>query len=310
MQQVIFARLDPAQSVQNDVCPALLVGEGGVKSVRHFMPNTLRKGDDTSSPLTPTVRRSIIGLIHQLLEVENMPVREKTSVRLDPEIVSLGRKLAKKDFGSEQKLGLLIENAIRSYHARQVQPVEASSLLSATEQALIDRIEKRVEHMGKQTVERIGNLMAKSSFETALNSIILEQMYSKSDKNAKANLEHFRHVAAQRMKTRFDKENAERISSLIAENQNIIDKYNKLLAELKEQQQKTNKAAEIANQFNNQNKDLTGRLNHTIEQKDDLEKWTRGLIQYLEENSSGLMKKPASKLVEEYTNQYPKPRGI
>ncbi|ONG67273.1 hypothetical protein BKK42_10040 [Bacillus cereus] len=239
-----------------------------------------------------------------------MSVREKTSVRLDPEIVSLGRKLAKKDFGSEQKLGLLIENAIRSYHARQVQPVEASSLLSATEQALIDRIEKRIEEMGKQTVNRVGNLIAKSSYETAFSTIILEQMYNKTEKNAKTNLEHFRNVAAQRMQTRFDKENAERISSLIAENRNLLDRYNSLIEDLKEQKQKTNKNADIANRLNTQNNDLTARLNRTLEQKDDIEKWTRGLIKYLEANSAGLMKKPASKLVEEYSNQHPQPRGI
>nr|WGD91518.1 hypothetical protein P5629_00115 [Bacillus subtilis]WGD91534.1 hypothetical protein P5629_00065 [Bacillus subtilis] len=106
-----------------------------------------------------------------------MVARQKESVRLDPEVVSLGRKLAKKDFGSETKFGLLIEHAIRAYHAHQVQPVEASSLLSATEQALIDRIEKRVEDMGKQTVERVGNLIAKSSYETTYSSIMLEQIF-------------------------------------------------------------------------------------------------------------------------------------
>lgn len=239
-----------------------------------------------------------------------MPVREKTSVRLDPEMVSLGRRLAKKDFGSEQKFGLLIENAIRSYHARQVQPVEASSLLSATEQALIDRIEKRVEEMGKQTVNRIGNLIAKSSYETTFSTIVLEQIYSKTEKNAKTNLEHFRNAAAQRMQTRFDKENAERISSLMAENRNLIEKHNSMLQDLKEQKQKTSKNADIANRLNDQNNDLTGRLNRTLEQKDDVEKWTRGLIKYLEANSAGLMKKPASKLVEEYSNEHPKPRGL
>lgn len=239
-----------------------------------------------------------------------MSVRQKTSVRLDPEIVSLGRKLAKKDFGSEQKFGLLIENAIRSYHARQVQPVEASSLLSATEQALIDRIEKRIEEMGKQTVNRVGNLIAKSSYETAFSTIILEQMYSKTTKDAKANLDNFRNAAAQRMQSRFDKENAERISSLMAENRSLANDYNVLLRQSNEQQKEINKNANIANQLENQNNDLTKRLNSSLEQTDNIAKWTQGLFKYLEANSQGLMKKPASKLVEEYTAKHPKPRGL
>lgn len=239
-----------------------------------------------------------------------MPVREKTSVRLDPEIVSLGRRLAKKDFGSEQKFGLLIENAIRSYHARQVQPVEASSLLSATEQALIDRIEKRIEEMGKQTVNRVGNLIAKSSFETAFSTIVLEQMYSKTEKNAKTNLEQFRNAAAQRMQTRFDKENAERVSSLMAENKNLVEKYNALVQKYNDQNKKVTQVSESADRYQNQSNNLTSKLNKTLEEKDDIEKWTRGLIKYLGENSTGLMKKPASRLVEEYTQQYPKPKGV
>lgn len=239
-----------------------------------------------------------------------MAVRQKVSVRLDPEIVSLGRKLAKKDFGSEQKFGLLIENAINSYHARQVQPVEASSLLSATEQALIDRIEKRVEDMGKQTVNRIGNLIAKSSYETAFSTIILEQIYGKTDpKNAKANLEQFRQVATQRMKTRFDKENAERISSLISENQNLVEKYNNLLQKTNEQKQKVNKNADIAHQYKEQAEGLSNKLNTALSQKDDLEKWTNALIRYLQNNSGGMVKKSAIKLVEEFSQQRPKPRG-
>lgn len=239
-----------------------------------------------------------------------MPVREKLSLRLDPEIVSLGRRLAKKDFGSEQKLGLLIENAIRAYHARQVQPVEASSLLSATEQALIDRIEKRVEEMGKRTVERIGNLVAKSSFETAFSTIILEQLYSKTDRNAKASLEQFRNTAAKRMQTRFDKESAERISSLIAENRNLVEKYNTLVQMHNDQNKKITQVAETASRYQSQNNDLTEKLNAALKQKDDIEKWTKGLLEYLEANSAGIMKKPANRLVEEYAQEHPKPKGV
>lgn len=239
-----------------------------------------------------------------------MSVRQKTSVRLDPEIVSLGRKLAKKDFGSEQKFGLLIENAIRSYHARQVQPVEASSLLSATEQALIDRIEKRIEEMGKQTVNRVGNLIAKSSYETAFSTIILEQMYSQTTKNAKTNLDNFRNAAAKRMQTRFDKESADRMSSLIAEHRDLANSYNTMLRKVEDLQKETNRNANTANQLEKQNNDLTNRLNSALEQTDNIAKWTQGLFKYLETNSQGLMKKPASKLVEEYTAKHPKPRGL
>ncbi|NUJ19683.1 hypothetical protein FKN04_24460 [Bacillus glycinifermentans] len=159
-----------------------------------------------------------------------MVARQKESVRLDPEIVSLGRKLAKQDFGSEKKFGLLIENAIKAYHARKVQPVEASSLLSATEQALIDRIEKRVQDMGKQTVERIANLTAKASFETVYSSIILEQLFDRTfaQQNPKHQREEIRGRAAKRMRDRLDKEGAEQISSLMQENKTLETNLNQV----------------------------------------------------------------------------------
>lgn len=248
-----------------------------------------------------------------------MPVREKLSIRLDPEIVSLGRRLAKKDFGSEQKFGLLIENAIRSYHARQVQPIEASSLLSATEEALIARIEKRVEEMGTKTVNRVGNLIAKSSFETALNSIILEKLYEKqgSKDKAKTELEQFRKIAVGRMKTRLDKESADQITSLIEENQNLVKRYNSLLDKHKDVVEQNGHFENAVERLSDRERELVGKFNRQLEisnneqaTKESVQKWTKGLIAYLEQNSEGLIKKSASKLVEEYTSQHPKPKGV
>jgi hypothetical protein len=248
-----------------------------------------------------------------------MPVREKLSIRLDPEMVSLGRRLAKKDFGSEQKFGLLIENAIRSYHARQVQPIEASSLLSATEEALIARIEKRVEEMGTKTINRVGNLIAKSSFETALNSIILEKLYEKqgSKDKAKIELEQFRKIAVGRMKTRLDKESADQITSLIEENQNLVTRYNSLLDKYKDVVEQNGHFENAVERLSDRERELVGKFNRQLEisnneqaTKESVKKWTKGLIEYLEQNSEGLIKKSASKLVEEYTNQHPKPKGV
>lgn len=65
-QQVIFARSEPARTVQNDITPHPLGGRGGVKSVRRCTLDTHSARVEVSSPLTPTVRHFIIGLINQL----------------------------------------------------------------------------------------------------------------------------------------------------------------------------------------------------------------------------------------------------
>jgi len=44
----------------------------------------------------------------------NLP-KEPVSVRLEPKTIELGRNLAKLKFGSEDKLGLLVEEAIQNY---------------------------------------------------------------------------------------------------------------------------------------------------------------------------------------------------
>lgn len=246
-----------------------------------------------------------------------MVARQKESVRLDPEIVSLGRKLAKQDFGSEKKFGLLIENAIKAYHARKVQPVEASSLLSATEQALIDRIEKRVQDMGKQTVERIANLTAKSAFETIYSSIILEQMFDSlfNKSNPKQKREEIRGLAAKRMRGRLDKEGAEQISSLIQENKTLEAKLNQVrdaLAHMTEQYEvlqnqhqalKQHHAAEkaaaqkyynSARQLDQEKAQLARQLRDQQQEKDELQKKLDFLL-----NSTNPFKNN-KKLLEEY----------
>ncbi|EQM25225.1 MULTISPECIES: hypothetical protein [Bacillati] len=221
-----------------------------------------------------------------------MVARQKESVRLDPEIVSLGRKLAKQDFGSEKKFGLLIENAIRAYHARKVQPVEASSLLSATEQALIDRIEKRVQDMGKQTVERIANLTAKSSFETVYSSIILERIFDSlfNKSNPKQKREEIRGLAAKRMQGRLDKEGAEKISSLIQENKALESECNQIremLAQMAAQYEELQKLHESLNQKHENQKANTQHYYNRARQIDqEKEELTRQLRNQEKENAS------------------------
>nr|WP_280150065.1 hypothetical protein [Bacillus subtilis]MDH3148801.1 hypothetical protein [Bacillus subtilis] len=286
--------------------PAPVGGRGGVKSVGHNVSDPLRNWDSTPSPLTPTVRHSKIELITQFLEVE----KTWSHVKKNPSdsIPKLFRSVAssrKKTFGSETKFGLLIEHAIRAYHAHQVQPVEASSLLSATEQALIDRIEKRVEDMGTQTVERIANLTAKSSFETTYSSIIMEQIYDFifSKNEPKQRREQIRSAAAQRMRKRFDKEGAEKVSSLIQENKkletelaetkNVLNmltqefedldsRHDSIKADLEKQKNETQRITRTALQYQNENAQLHQQLN---KQKTEMNELQKKLTHLLENHS-------------------------
>nr|WGD87069.1 hypothetical protein P5656_00090 [Bacillus subtilis] len=197
-----------------------------------------------------------------------MVARQKESVRLDPEVVSLGRKLAKKDFGSETKFGLLIEHAIRAYHAHQVQPVEASSLLSATEQALFQKKKKKPKKKEKKTPERAGNLIPKSSYETTYSSIMLEQIFDDcfEDYNPKQLREQMRGIAAQRMRTRLDKESAQKISSLMQENKNLEVMQEKLINMNNEQQAELEKYKRAYQELRRDYQDVQEESNSRLNQ--------------------------------------------
>ncbi|MGR5968969.1 hypothetical protein ACT7C1_15635 [Bacillus paranthracis] len=106
-----------------------------------------------------------------------MTAREKISVRLDSEIVGLGRRLAKVDFGSEQKFGMLIEHAIKSYNARQIKSTDVEGILSETESALINRLESRFDEMSKRTIERMAGLLFTNTFDTVKQSLLVEQLH-------------------------------------------------------------------------------------------------------------------------------------
>lgn len=238
-----------------------------------------------------------------------MSPREKTSIRLDPDVITLGRKLAKKDFGSEDKFGLLIENAIRSYHARQVQPVEASSLLSATEEALIGRIEKRIDEMGKKTIERIGNLTAKSSYDTALTSLMIEQIYigaRGNPKKAKEEINSLKGEAVSRMKNRLDKESAEQISSLLQENANLEKQYNELRETYIEAQKRFKEKEELLQDQMKANDEKSNNTIRAYQRKiKELGQWIGGLKTYIAEKDNVLGK--GRKLFDEYISSNPLP---
>ncbi|MFD1673675.1 hypothetical protein [Alicyclobacillus fodiniaquatilis] len=244
--------------------------------------------------------------------------RQKTTLRLDPAIVGLGRKLAKTDYGSETKLGLLIEQAIRAYHARQLTELEASGLISATERALVERLEKRFDEMSQRTVERVGNLIAKSSYETSYSTAIIEDIFTGtySDKRrARNELETLRKEASQRMRKRFDQEEAEQVASLIVEHENVLEENKALQARVNELAERVNQANVQVKQADAISTELRNRLRareqeHSEEraQSAQLEAWTRGLMRYIRENVGRM--KTGEQGIAEYIQNHPAPKGL
>ena len=82
--------------------------------------------------------RSMIMLLMQV-NLHNVEIRRRVimpkiavSLRLEPEFVSLLKKIAKEEYGSDSKKGYVVENAISLYHSQRLRPTEAASILSVT----------------------------------------------------------------------------------------------------------------------------------------------------------------------------------
>jgi len=130
------------------------------------------------------------------------------SVRLNPETVQILRQIARKEYGKDNKIAYVIEAAANVYYTQLTNPKEASAILSNTEERLIDRFDKRFNEAVKEITNRVGNLQAKTAYETCLSSLILEDIYGKVGAN-KHEYEKKRKDAAKRMKTRYEKEGAD-----------------------------------------------------------------------------------------------------
>lgn len=151
--------------------------------------------------------------------------RKPVAVRLSEEVIHLGRSMARTKYGSEVKLGNLIEEAIMNLSANSEDETRATALLQKTEDKLIKRISDLFESIfedltkrDNKMVERVAGLHAVSAFETCLVELMLKDRFIKSS-NDKARYEELRSAAAARMKDRFLKAGAEQIAELHEQNQ-------------------------------------------------------------------------------------------
>lgn len=227
--------------------------------------------------------------------------REKVWLRLDRELLLKARDMARVDYEDEKKWREIVEDALTEYFAKKVNDVDLAALLSKTEQALFDRlynkIEREFDSMTKRTVNRVGNLIAVSSYDTALTAIMVEELFK--EKYSSMYYEA-RKLAAERMKKRWSKEGADEIQLIISEKKEAenearqlrkqVDQLNEALERAKrmliEQQQEAKKAKELRSTY--------GEVIH----------WTRGLLEKLE--NSSILQSP-NKVLEEYTKKHPKP---
>jgi hypothetical protein len=122
--------------------------------------------------------------------------RVKISVRIHPETEALARKLANQYFGSEKRIGYVLDEAVNLFHASKVRPAEVESLLSSTEEYLIRNFNNQV----RKATERVTDMVAKSVYEINLISLMVDKIGHRALPDWKEQLHHLRKEAHQKTK--------------------------------------------------------------------------------------------------------------
>lgn len=245
------------------------------------------------------------------------------TVRIDPVTLELGQKLAKQMYGSEKRLGYVMDDAIRLLHAHQTDPKQAEAYLSNVENQVVRSLEKRLEAIGKRAIEvidshldyankRNGNLLARMTRESIYSSLALEEICVRAIPNFKKEIEpKIEKEAAQRMKRKLEYEGDQEGATYFEENERLKREVEELRGKLEQAKEYFRKQQQEREKWEADRRRLDERfeeVNRLKQERNHLAAWTRGLMTYLKENYSRV--KSNEKLIEEYIQKNPKPEGV
>lgn len=248
--------------------------------------------------------------------------RIKLTARVDPDMLQLGRKLAKQMYGSEKRIGYVIDDSIRLLHLHQTDPKQAEAYLSNIESVVIRSLEKRLEAIGKRAIQvidshldygnkRNGNLLARMTRESIYTSLAMEELCVRAIPNFKEIEPRIEKEATQRMKRKLEYEGEKEGATYAEENQQLKKKVEELQIKLDhmekyiQQQHKEREQWEVNRSRLDQQVEENKRIRR---ERDQLAAWVRGFITYMRENYSRV--KSNDKLIEEYVRANPKPKGV
>lgn len=235
--------------------------------------------------------------------------REKVWLRLDRDLLLKARDLAQAEYEDEKKWRAVVEDALSEYFTKKINDIDLTALLSKTEQALFDRLYGKIEHefddMVKRTVNRVGNLVAVSSYDTALTAIMVEELFK--EKYSSMYYEA-RKLAAERMKKRWNREGADEVQLMVSEKAEAENEARRLRGQVEQLQQQIQQQEQIiekAKRMLTEQKVEVSKAKDIRDAYGQVVHWTRGLIEHLE-NSKSMFTTPNAAL-DEYKKKHPKP---
>lgn len=250
-----------------------------------------------------------------------MTNRVPIGARVDPSTIDLARKLSAKIYGSEKRIGYLLDDIVSEYHRQKTNQNEAQSYLSNIEHQVIKSLEKRLEAIGERAINAINDqwnqaqksnrpLLVRQTRESIYASLALEELCVRAIPSFKAEVEpNLNKEITTRMKRKLTHDGDPEGASFTEE----IDRLRNEVEERKKGALQLKKEVERLEQEKHRlQRDDVDKKNKAIREAKRREQsilaWTRGLITYLKDNYSRV--KSNEKLIEEYTRANPKPEGL
>lgn len=259
-----------------------------------------------------------------------MTHRVLLGARVDPLTADLARKLAQKLYGSEKRVGYILDDAISKYHQGNINSDEAQSYLSNIEQHVIRSLEKKLEAIGRRATEVIDShlkqvqesnrpLLVRQTRESIYTSLAIEELCVRAIPNYKDEVEtNLSKEVTTRMKRKLIRDGDTEGAKFDEENANLREQIRELKKEkkyLKNRLDKIKNVQEVATQIQNEQNEINAQFDHLTQEKNKLKReketlqaWTRGLITHMKSGYSRV--KSNEKLYEEYIQANPQPEGL
>lgn len=248
--------------------------------------------------------------------------RVKLTTRIDPDTMQIGRDLAKDMYGSDKRIGYVVDDAIRLLYTHQTDPKKAEVYLSNIENLVIRNLEKRIEAVGRHAVEsmekhlerankRIGNLYAREVYDSIKTYLMVEELCHRAMTDFKEVKPKIEKEAAQRMKRKLQFEDEQEGATYAEENAQLREEVEKLRSKLEQAKKYLDKQKQEEERREADRHRLDKQYEEAKwlkQERDSLAAWTRGLITHMKENYSRV--KTNEKLIEEYIRDNPKPKGV
>ena len=230
-----------------------------------------------------------------------MPARVAKTIRLHPDTLDMAQKLAKKNYGKENKIGYVVDDAVKELFTNGTRPGEASAILSTTEEVLIDRLDRRVNSIFDNVINRMGDLYARTSHDAAVTFVMMEDLFLKTG-GTKEEVGKIRGDAQRIMEKRLQSAGSIDKAKEQFEEQFSSEEVERLK---EEKEQMKNKANATFKEMKGDYRKLEEDKEQVEQEKNSIIEWYEGLENHLRNNYSRIKNNAA--LIDEYKEMYPFP---